>query len=172
MRLNDVLQAQDPVVIGIVDAITNEAQHRELGGSLCAESLAIQLAVHLFRKYALINFRDDAPVGPLSPSRMRRLLEFLDVNLHENITIEQMADIAGLGVWTFSRHFRATTGVSPYDYVTRCRLERAVRLLSTGAQAIKEVAAICGFADQAHLTRMMQRRMGTTPARIKRDGGC
>ncbi|NMG72220.1 helix-turn-helix domain-containing protein [Parazoarcus communis] len=172
VRLNDVLQAQDPVVIGIVDAITNEAQHRELGGSLCAESLAIQLAVHLFRKYALINFRDDAPVGPLSPSRMRRLLEFLDVNLHENITIEQMADIAGLGVWTFSRHFRATTGVSPYDYVTRCRLERAVRLLSTGAQAIKEVAAICGFADQAHLTRMMQRRMGTTPARIKRDGGC
>jgi len=128
------------------------------------------LAVHLFRKYALINFRNDVPVGPLSSSRMRRLDEYLDTHLHEGVTIEQMAETVGLGVWTFSRHFRATKGLSPYDYVTRCRLERAVRLLSTGTQAIKEVAAMCGFADQAHLTRTMRGRMGITPARLRKEG--
>lgn len=101
---------------------------------------------------------------------MRRLDEYLDAHLHEGVTIEQMADTVGLGVWTFSRHFRATTGLSPYDYVTRRRLERAVRLLSTGSQAIKEVAVMCGFADQAHLTRMMRGRMGTTPARLRKEG--
>lgn len=170
VRLHDILQAQDSVVTGIVDAITTEAEHRGLGGSLYAESLAIQLAVHLFRKYALINFRNDVPVGPLSSSRMRRLDEYLDTHLHEGVTIEQMAETVGLGVWTFSRHFRATKGLSPYDYVTRCRLERAVRLLSTGTQAIKEVAAMCGFADQAHLTRTMRGRMGITPARLRKEG--
>lgn len=170
VRLHDVLQAHDPVVTGIVNAITAEAECRGLGGSLCAESLAIQLAVHLFRKYAAISFREDAPVGPLSPTRMRRLEEYVDAHLHEGITIEQMAETVGLGVWTFSRHFRATTGASPYDFVTRRRLERAVRLLATSGRAIKEVAAACGFADQAHLTRMMRARMGTTPARLRKDG--
>lgn len=170
VRLHDVLQARDPVVTSIVDAITTEAEQRGLGGSLYVEALAIQLAVHLFRKYACIDFRDDAPAGPLSPTRMRRLEEYVDACLHEGITIEQMAEIVGLGVWTFSRHFRATTGASPYDFVTRRRLERATRLLATGGQAIKEVAAMCGFADQAHLTRVMRARLGTTPARLKKDG--
>ena len=171
VRLRDVLQARDPVVMNIVDAITTEAEHEGLGGCLYVEALSIQLAVHLFRNYACIDFRDDVPAGPLSPTHLRRLDEFVDTHLHDGISIEQMAEALGLGVWTFSRHFRATTGVSPYDYATRRRLERAVRLLTAGGQAIKEVAADCGFSDQAHLTRVMRARLGTTPARIRKENG-
>ncbi|WP_079433962.1 AraC family transcriptional regulator [Zoogloea sp. LCSB751] len=171
IRLHDVLQARDPVVMSIVDAIAAEAERTGFGGSLYVEALSIQLAVHLFRHYACIQFRDEVPAGPLSPARMRRLNEFLDSHLQDSISIEQMAATLGLGVWTFSKHFRATTGASPYDYVTRRRLERAVRLLTAGELAIKEVAVDCGFSDQAHLTRVMRARMGTTPARMRKEGG-
>lgn len=171
VRLQDVLQAQDPVVTGIVDAITAEAEQCAPGSSIYVEGLALQLAVHLFRKYACIDIRDDTPVGPLAPRQMRRLDEYVEANLHKGLTIEQMAEAIGLGVWTFSKHFRASAGVSPHEHVIRRRLERAVRLLSRDGLAIKQVAAMCGFSDQAHLTRVMRSRMGVTPACLRKTGG-
>jgi len=168
VRLHDLLREQDPVVTGIVDAITGEAQQQGLGGAMYAEALALQLSVHLLRKYASVTYRDSGPVGPLSPGRLRRLEEFVETHLHEAISIEQMAEVAGLGVWTFTRHFRATVGRAPHEFVLDRRIDRARRLLAQGSMAIKEVAAACGFADQAHLTRVFRARLGTTPARLKK----
>lgn len=170
VRLNDILQAQDAVVTGISDLIQQEVLSPAKGGPLYVEALTIQLSVHLIRKYAAVSFRENAPVGPLSPQQLRRIDEYLEASLHDAVTIEQMAHIAGLGVWTFSKHFRATTGCSPYEYVMTMRVERAVRLLTTGHRVIKEVAAACGFSDQAHLTRILRARTGATPAQHRQQG--
>lgn len=167
VHLHDVLQAQDPVVTGITDAIQQEAIHGALGGPLYVEALAIQLGVQLIRHYASVAFREGTVVSPLSRQQLRRIDEYLDANLHDTVTIEQLAEIAGLGVWTFTKHFRATTGCAPYEYVTTMRVERASRLLTTGSRAIKDIAATCGFSDQAHLTRVLRARLGTTPARLR-----
>lgn len=171
VHLHDVLQAQDPVVTQIVDAITLEAQQRGLGGCLYVEALSIQLAVHLFRRYARVTFRDQVLPGPLSPARLRQLEEYVETHLNEGVTIEKMAETVGLGVWTFTKHFRATMGCSPYEFVTAKRVERAARLLGGGGMAIKEVAALCGFSDQAHLTRVLRLRLGTTPAKLRKGRG-
>ncbi|MBL8481946.1 MAG: helix-turn-helix transcriptional regulator [Rhodocyclaceae bacterium] len=170
VRLHDVLQAQDALLTQIVDTIALEALQRKAGSALYVEALSIQLAVHLFRKYADISFRGEAAAGALSPKRMRLIEEYVDSHLHESISIEQMAETIGMGVWSFSRHFRATTSLTPYEYVTRRRLERAARLLASGQVAVKEIACMCGFADQAHLTKVMRARMGTTPACLKKGG--
>ncbi len=171
VRLHDVLQAQDPVVTQITDAIMAEAKQQGVGGALYAEALSIQLAVHLIRQYAEVSFRGEAAGGVLSPTLIRRIDEFIDTHLHEGVTIERMAMIAGLGVWTFTKHFRETTGVSPYEYVIRRRLERATRLRTGSQRAIKEIAADCGFSDQAHLTRALRARQGMTPAQMRRSAG-
>ncbi|WP_211233793.1 helix-turn-helix domain-containing protein [Comamonas composti] len=168
VRLHDLLRSQDPVVTGIVDAITVEALHKGLGGSLYVEALALQLAVHLLRDYASVTYRDSVVGGAISPSRLRRLQEFIEAHMHEGISIEQMAGVVGLGVWTFTKHFKATTGRAPHEFVLDCRVERARRLLAQGLTAIKEVASYCGFADQAHMTRVFRARLGTTPSRVKK----
>ncbi len=90
----------------LADAITLEAQQRGLGGALYAEALAMQLTVHLLRRYATVTYRDSFATSALRPSRLRRLDEFIEAQLHENITIEQMAQVAELGVWTFTKHFK------------------------------------------------------------------
>ena len=170
VRLHDLLRAQDPVVTTIADAITTEAQQRGLGGSMYAEALALQLAVHLLRRYAAVTYRDAVVHGALLPSRLRRLNEFIEAHLHENISIEQMAHVVGLGVWTFTKHFKTSTGRAPHEFVMDCRVDRARRLLAQGVLAIKEVAAHAGFSDQAHMTRVFRARLGTTPARLRKQG--
>ena len=73
-----------------------------------------------------------------------------------------------MGVCTFSRHFRETLGRAPHAFVIDRRVERAKRLLLQGDLAVKEVASSCGFADQAHLTRVFRCRLGTTPVQLRR----
>lgn len=167
VRLHDVLCARDPTLLAITDAITQEAVQPEMGGPLYAETLGTQLAVHLLRKYAQVTFRHDLPGGRLSPAQMRRVLDLIDSRLHEALTLEDMAEAAGLGVCTFHRRFRETQGRAPHAFVIDRRVERARQLLTAGDLAVKEVAACCGFSDQAHMTRVLRARLGTTPAKLR-----
>lgn len=167
VRLHDVLCARDPTLLAITDAITQEAVQPEMGGPLYAETLGTQLAVHLLRKYAQVTFRHDLPGGRLSPAQMRRVLDLIDSRLHEALTLEDMAEAAGLGVCTFHRRFRETQGRAPHAFVIDRRVERARQLLTAGDLAVKEVAACCGFSGQAHMTRVLGARLGTTPAKLR-----
>jgi AraC family transcriptional regulator len=168
IRLHDILKLQDPIVTRLVDAMTAETQNQSLGGALYAESLATQLTIHLLRNYCSVSYRDRASHDGLSTIQQREVLEWLDARLHENISLEAMAEAAGLGVWTFGRRFRVAFGVTPHAFVNTQRLRRAQALLRSGRLAVKEVAAACGFADQAHLTRAFQVQFHTTPAAWRR----
>jgi AraC family transcriptional regulator len=167
VRLQDVLKSYDPIVTAAVASITREAQQQALGGTLYAEAVATQLTVHLLRKYASVTFREPSGKGRLSPAQVRRLTEYIDNRLHEQLNLETLAAVAGVGVWTFTRHFRASFGRTPHAYIIERRVDRARRLLAQSCLPIKEVASVCGFADQAHMTRIFQTHLRTTPALLR-----
>ncbi len=167
VQLHDVLRADDPTLQAITDAITGEAMQPGLGGPLYVEALATQLAVHLLRNYSRITVRQQSAAGRLSAQQMRRVVELIEARLHESLTLEDLADAAGLGAYTFHRRFRETRGCAPHAFVIDQRVERARRLLATGDLAVKEVAASCGFSDQAHMTRVLRQRLGQTPAKLR-----
>ena len=155
--------------MAIVDAITREAHQQGIGGALYVEALGTQLAVQLLRRYACVTSRDSVAGGRLSRGQVGRLLEYIEARLNEPISLDDLATVVEMGVCTFSRHFRETLGRAPHAFVIDRRVERAKRLLSQGDLAVKEVASSCGFADQAHLTRVFRCRLGTTPAQLRRE---
>jgi AraC family transcriptional regulator len=167
VQLHDVLKSHDPIVTAAVAAITREAEQQPLGSALYVEAVATQLAVHLFRNYASVRFREPKGKGRLSPAQVRRLTGYIDDRLHEQLNLETLAAVAGVGLWTFTRHFRESFGRTPHAYVIERRVDRARRLLAQGGLPIKEVASVCGFADQAHMTRVFQTHLHTTPAALR-----
>ena len=167
IRLQDVLKSHDPIVTAAVAAITREAQQQALGSGLYVEAVATQLVVHLLRYYASVTFREPSGKGRLSPSQVRRLTEYIDSRLHEQLNLETLAAVAGVGVWTFTRHFRESFALTPHAYIIEQRVDRARRLLGQSCMPIKEVASACGFADQAHMTRVFQAHLRTTPAMLR-----
>lgn len=169
VRLHDLLRAHDPLVSTLVDAMIGEATGEAIGGAMYAEALSTQLAVHLLRKYASVSYRAPVCAGGLSPATCRRLKEYVQTRLHESITLAELADLAGTGPWTFGRRFRHSFGQAPHAWVMQQRLERAREMLGQGTMALKQIASACGFFDQAHLTRVMRTRLGTTPAALRRD---
>lgn len=170
VELADVLRTDDPMLTGTVEAIAAEASQKAMGGALYVESLSRALGVHLLRRYATI--RLPAPRDPqrLTPAEMRRISEYIEDHLAEPLTLGGMAAELGLMTDLFARRFRASFGLPPYRHVMARRVERARRLLAERRLAVKEVAACCGFADQAHLTRVYLRETGTTPAAFRKSG--
>ena len=109
----------------------------------------------------------------LAPWQMRRIKTFIDVHLNEQIRIDALAEQTRLSASYFYRAFRVTFGVPPHAYILRCRTDRAMELLSAGEEPIAQIAAACGFADQAHFSRVFSKRAGLPPSawrRLKRGG--
>lgn len=103
----------------------------------------------------------------LTHRQMQRIREFVEANLETDIRLEMMAGLCGRSTEYFVRVFKATAGVSPYQYVLNLRIERAKALLGVEGASIADVALQCGFSHQEHLTRMFRRFTGVTPGRYR-----
>ncbi len=79
----------------------------------------------------------------------------------------ELAADAGLSRFELVRRFGQQNGVTPHAFQTNLRVDRARGLLATGVPPA-EVAAVCGFADQAHLSRVFKRAVGVSPGRYAR----
>ncbi|MCB0209400.1 MAG: AraC family transcriptional regulator [Anaerolineae bacterium] len=88
--------------------------------------------------------------------------EYIEAHFDENIALEQLADIANLSPYHFTRTFKQVIGLPPHAYLNHIRVERAKALLSKGL-SIAQIAAETGFVDQSHLTRRFKRVVGVTP---------
>lgn len=104
----------------------------------------------------------------LAPWQVRRVLTYVDANLDTSIKNKTLAAIARLSVFHFNVAFRNSVGDSPHEYVIRRRMERAQGLMLSTEMSLSEIAAECGLADQAHLTRLFHRVVGESPAAWRR----
>ena len=104
----------------------------------------------------------------LAPWQRSRISAFIDRHLNEQMRIEALAEQTKLSVSYFNRAFRGTFGMSPHAFILRCRTDRAMELLSGGDEPIAQIAVACGFADQAHFSRVFSRRAGLPPGAWRR----
>lgn len=102
--------------------------------------------------------------GRIDHAAVERARQFLDAGLDRGVHSAEIEAVSGLDRFTLARHFRASFGTSPYNYLVMRRLDRARALLGAGA-GLAEIAAACGFADQSHMTRQFRRAYGLTPGR-------
>ncbi|MEL6856028.1 MAG: AraC family transcriptional regulator [Cyanobacteria bacterium J06607_13] len=104
----------------------------------------------------------------LSPAILTRLDEYVEAHCERGFTVAELSQVAGCPQFYLSRTFKLATGQSPYQYVLERRLARACELLISSLP-LTEVAAVYGFYDQAHLTRIFKKQLGTTPGAYRQE---
>ncbi|TDH37649.1 AraC family transcriptional regulator [Pseudohoeflea suaedae] len=105
----------------------------------------------------------------LSEAQLRQAMAYIDAHCLETIRLSDLAGEVGLSETYFSHAFKAAAGVSPHRWVMQERVRRAQTLLREGDQPVSWVAAQCGFADQAHFSRVFRSVTGMTPGAWKRE---
>jgi AraC family transcriptional regulator len=101
--------------------------------------------------------------GPISNTMLRRIQEHIDAHLGQEISLSDLARVAGMGCDSFARRFRAKTGLAPYAYVIERRIRRAEQLLADTDIELARLAARLGFSSQSHFTTTFKRQRGVTP---------
>jgi transcriptional regulator GlxA family with amidase domain len=99
--------------------------------------------------------------------RVQEALVFARRNLHESLSVERLAQVAGLSPRQFSRVFCLETGQSPAKAIENLRLEAARLLLEQGRRPIEAIAEETGFGDRERMRRAFLRAFGQTPQGIR-----
>jgi AraC family transcriptional regulator len=106
--------------------------------------------------------------GGLAPWQVRTVTTHVETNLDKPIRSSELATAVRLDPGYFCRVFRESFGEPPLRYVTRRRVERAQRLMLSSDISLSQIALDCGFADQAHFSRLFRRVTGDSPRAWRR----
>lgn len=128
--------------------------------ALQREGRVAEVLLALLRRHSTAR-RRRAERPPLGPP-VRRATEFIRECFAERLTLDRLAEAAGVSRYAVLRAFRREVGIAPYSYVIQVRIEEASRLLRSGVP-VAAVSQGVGFADQSHLTRHFRRIVGVTP---------
>jgi AraC family transcriptional regulator len=157
------LAVDDHFIPPLAEALVDLAARKEPATRLLAESLGLTLATHLAQAHAESGQQAVKPCGPIAPEKLRMLNDFIDANLDSPISLGDLAGQVEMSVFHFARSFRQTTGVAPYQFVMRRRIELAREQLRQSDASVAEVALQCGFSQQSHFSEAFRRIVGVSP---------
>ena len=158
----------DPVIQQLAIALKTEIQTGCLSGQLYGEAIGTALAARLVQNYTASKPSKAFKANGLSRSQLRRVTDYIQANLAQDVSILDLATLNSMSKSHFSRAFKQSVGIAPYRYLMQQRVERAKQLLKQQAVkqqilSISDIALDCGFANQTHLTKVFRQITGTTP---------
>jgi RpiB/LacA/LacB family sugar-phosphate isomerase len=101
--------------------------------------------------------------GGLPPRRLQRVLSHIRENIAQELSVGELAEVAGMSQYYFSKLFKISTGTTPHQYVMRQRVERSQELLRENKLGLSEIATMVGFETQSHFTSVFHRVANLTP---------
>jgi len=163
-RFELLCSLRDPLLSQIATSLAQEVENG-FADRILVESLGTALCIRLARHF--IGHLSLPTSKGLSPERLRRVRDYVEAHLDDNLSLTVLAEVACLSAYHFSRSFKEAAGVGPQRYVIQRRLERVKRLLRQTRQPLAQIAQETGFADQSHLAQMFRREVGVTPGRFR-----
>ena len=160
-------QIRDRQIEQIGWSLKNEMESGNPGGPLLVESLASTLTAHLFRCHSSAATSAAPHRGRMSGNRLRQVLGYIEDNVGRNITLPEIAEVAGMSVSHCKTVFRESVGLPIHQYVIQRRVERAKTLLLEEDLPISQIAIETGFAHQSHLAYHVRRLLGISPRKLR-----
>jgi AraC family transcriptional regulator len=157
----------DPVLQQIGGLLAKELKSDVLNSQIYVDGLTTALSAHLLRQYCTIEQRIKDYEDGLSKRKLKQAIDYIQVHLAENLFLDDLAVQAGMSRYYFCHLFKRSTGMSPYQYVIKCRIDRAKELLLFRQDcSIADVAFQVGFASQSQFTKHFKKWVGTTPKKF------
>jgi AraC family transcriptional regulator len=166
VRLTPRYNLHDPLISQLVSTIANEMEGGFLDHIL-ADALNTTLAVQIMRLCGDQRTISLEPSNGLSRDRLKRVYDHIEAHLDDRLTLADLAGVACLSPYHFSRSFKQAVGVGPQRYVMQRRVEQAKALMRRTDQPLALIAREVGFADQSHLTSVFRRELGVTPGHFR-----
>lgn len=162
----------DPVLAGLMSALFAGGSASGGPSALFVEQLSLAIGLHVLRTYGgahhTILVEKNAIGRRLSARHLTCLNDLIRSRLPETPGLEELAQACGLSQPVFLRAFRETLGTTPHQWVMQQRIVLAQKMLLDPEMPMPLIASRCGFADQAHFSRIFARFNGVPPGQWRR----
>jgi AraC family transcriptional regulator len=168
-RVASVEVLRDVVIelIHAVNCVLNEELEAAVG-SVERSAALLEVSARLPEFNHLTKIASPVARGGLAPWQARTVKTHIETHLDGSLRIKDLARVVQLSEFHFCRVFRVSFGHSPHSYVLQRRIERAQDLILSTRLTLGQIAFDCGFADQAHFTKMFRRLCGESPGEWRR----
>jgi AraC family transcriptional regulator len=133
---------------------------------LYCDALSRAMANYLLRRYVRKPVHDNS-AHALPRWKLRRIFDYVEANLHQELRIADLARMAAVTPSYFHRAFRIATGQTPLAFITERRVRRAMTLLASADVSIAETSVRVGFVSPAHFTRVFRNATGMDPSKFR-----
>jgi len=154
----------DTVMLHLMQAMLPAIERPQEVSALYLDSMFLAARDHIASAYGTFETQVAAYKVGLTTRQLRRALEYIEANLSDDVSLEDLANASAASVSSLTRGFKASLGISPHNWLLNRRIALAQRLIYDSDTPLSEVAASCGFVDQSHLTRVFMRKVGSSPA--------
>lgn len=103
--------------------------------------------------------------------RIDKVINYIENNLSEKITLDSMAEISHFSKYHFSRVFTSLVGVTPIAYLTKERLKKSISLLVNSNTSILEISTLCGFESISNFNVVFKKQFNKSPSKVRKDVG-
>lgn len=100
--------------------------------------------------------------------QVKSVMEYIENHYSSCVSLDMLAQVAGMNPKYFCRFFRSITHQTPIDYVNFYRIEQAASLLSTTSLSVTEIGLECGFNDSSYFVKVFQKYRGVTPNQYRK----
>jgi AraC-like DNA-binding protein len=159
--LDPDLGCEDPVLMNAARGIGSEIQDQNPLSTLLVESYVATLFAQLLRKQRYVPAA--RKTGGLAPKILNRVVEKIDDELTDELSLSQLSELAGLSIPHFCRAFKKTVGCPPYSFIVRRRIDRAKEFLRHSTMSVTDIALACGFSSSSHFANTFRREAGMPP---------
>ncbi|MBD1379757.1 AraC family transcriptional regulator [Metabacillus arenae] len=166
-RTNQVIRIHpESSLIQLLKQILSEATNKKITNPYQGSSYAYQFIMGLYDYLSnMDHIMDDWPESIISA------VLFAKNCYQQEIGPEEMAEASGLSRYHFTREFKRTTGLTPIQYLTKIRIEKAVQLLQNTKYTIEEIAVFVGYNNANYLNKVFQKVVGMSPGNVRKHQG-
>ena len=163
----------DPLIYGVSWAIKTHIESdcstaQPSGRHFCysyVRTLFGTIFTHLLKRYAEPAVHiSNSDVNTITKQRLQLALEYIEQNLSEKLTLDEIAQKINLNKYYLCRLFVKHLNISPRQYIIKQRVAKAEQLLKQEpSMQIVDIALVCGFASHSHFNRQFNKNIGMSP---------
>jgi AraC family transcriptional regulator len=159
----------DRHILAVLQAMKADLSEGSPAGRLYGESLANALAVYLLNRHTVRRYVPVAYRVGLPGYRLRRVLDYIGDNLGEDLSLAELAAVAGMSPHYFAELFRKSMARAPHQYVLLQRIERAKQSLRDPGRSVIDAGLDAGFQNPSHFARAFRKVVGTSPSNFRSE---
>ncbi|UOV05558.1 AraC family transcriptional regulator [Pseudoxanthomonas sp. F37] len=166
-ELLDQVQGDNPRLFAIMDLLRHEAAAPGPYGELYVEQALDLLCFELLRTHSTLCARSTQRQHGLAAWQVKRVLAYMREHQGMEVTLQELADIVHMSRYHFCAAFRNATGLTPFGYLTRLRMETAYDLLRNSPLTIADIALAVGYGNAAAFSTAFRRYCGLSPRQYR-----